>query len=204
MVLFDSGQTSQAISLLETASQDNTIQAGAALNLYVNLALALARSGQYQRALILIDEAWNRPDLDRTSEPRTYKVPSGYANFAFIKACALGGLGQRDKALALISNIAETPSSPMADSDESSARLQAFICMHDVQGLAQEIAKQLDTALPAADLFVDVQPDATTYEPEARVLAAAMATPEVRRAAKVHLKLLAPDFTPALSKWAVR
>ncbi len=203
-VLFNGGQTSQAISLLEAALDDKTIQAGAALNLSVNLALALARTGQYRRALILIDEAWKRPDVDGIAEPETYRVPSSEATFAFIKACALGGLGQRDKALALISDIAETPSSPMANSDESNARLQAFICMHDAKGLSQEIARQLDTALPAADLFVDVQPDTTAYEPEARILAAAMARPEVQRAAKAHLKLLAPDFTPALSKWAVR
>ncbi len=75
-IMFDGGQTSEAISLLETAMEDRTIDAEPALNLSVNLALALARSGASQRALIEINSAWTQFDSHTLEGEDSVKIPS--------------------------------------------------------------------------------------------------------------------------------
>jgi len=201
-VLFDSGRTSEAIVLLDKGLADQTIDESFSVNLSVNLASYLARTGQSQRALTVIDSAWALFGAAPEEDAESYKVPSGEAYFASIKACALSGLGRTDEARAFIRRIAIVPPSRLTSASEPAARLLAFTCMHDVGGLANEIVTQIGSAEPAADVFNSLQPLGSGYPAEVATLRSALALLQVRRATEGRLNILGPEFSAALNKWS--
>jgi len=198
---FESGDVAAGIAQLEAAERDKALDGEYELNIVVNLAMALARSGQYQRALVTINNAWRDFDAGAAESEDYLKVPSSEANFAWIKACALDGLGSHEKARALMAGIVAAPDWPVDDTVPATARLNGFLCMHDDAGFAAEIAAQLQSAAPAGAVFLQAQPGAHEYAPDRAVVTAALHRPALIKAMAGQVRDLAPAFAPALQGW---
>ncbi|AOH84817.1 hypothetical protein AWL63_13445 [Sphingomonas panacis] len=202
IIRFDAGEREAAIDLLERAAQDASLEGEYKLNIDVNQAMLQARAGQYQAAFVVINDAWRRFDAQNADAEESFKVPSSEANFAWIKACALDGLGQHEKARSLMAQIdAGTPRSPDR-AVEAQARINGFVCMHDDASLADEFVAQLATAIPLSDVFVLMQPESHFDARERATVAAALRRPVVAESLAVRARLLAPAFQPALENWA--
>ena len=74
--------------------------------------------------------------------------------------------------------------------------------MHDTHGVAEELAAQLPSALPSADLFLSFQPAHNPLKAERETVEAALAEPSLRAAITGHVRLLDAHFVPALEGWS--
>ena len=199
-VLFEYGAPEAAVDLLDKASQDATNEPDLKLNIDVNLAQFLARTGHYQRALLLIDAAWKQFQVPMADDELS-SVPDSAAQFAWIKACALDGLGRHEQARALIAGISSGPPRAWEIPVPAKARLGAFICMHDSAGLADEFQAQLASARPGSDLFTALQPASYRFAPDAETVAAALRRPALAKAMAGRVRSLDPQFAAALRDW---
>lgn len=206
-LLFDDGQRDKAIAVLEKASADESIKAAWRLNADINLAATLARSGQFEAALTILDKTQQHFANTRTGAFSgvffgVARAPNAWAQFAWIRACALEGLKRHEEARAVLASIASQPQASAELSTTSAARLNAFQCMHDASGLAGELAAQLPSAPPAGDLFLQFQPDLNYFRPERETTEAAIDQPHLRQAIEGRVRLLDSHFTSALSGWS--
>lgn len=200
-VLFGGGDVAAAVSTLDAAQRDHGLDGDFKLNIDVNLAMLLARSHQSQRALMMINDTWRQFDAEAGEGEGYLKVPSSEANFAWIRACALDGLGDHAKARALIAGIGPSPVWPAQDKVVTEARISAFLCIGDVDGLAAELAAQLDAAPPAGDVFISLQAISYGLASDTALVAAALRRPILARAVAAHARLLSAALTPAVAHW---
>ena len=190
-----------AIGLLEPLIADSATSPDQKVNVEVNLAQYLARSGDFARALPLIDKVWATYSQSNPQDQGSEKQPGSEAQFAWIKACALRGLGKKDEAdqmMSLIGPVSATTSEvPIA----SLARLSGFTCMKDTNALAKEFGAQLKSAYPGSDLFLELQPESQDYAPDRDMVAAALRVPELAQAVTTQVHFLSGALTPALREW---
>lgn len=203
--LFDAGDAPAAIALLEKESADPQREATDHTNLDINLAAMLVRTGSYQRGLVLINQVWAQFSQQPDEDAVNFKVPESEAQFAWIRACALDGLGSHVKARALLDAIvSKTPADRGRMTTAASTRISYFLCTRDGPGLAREMARQFDTAWPANPLFDMIQPSSPPVAGDRATLAVALRQPVLIGAIRTKARLLEPDFTSAVSGWRTR
>lgn len=157
--LFDAGEDDAALATLDPIAKDDGIAATYRLNIDVNRALLLARSGHYDQALTLITASLRTFRSDQLpTDGQIIHIPDSEANFAWIEACALDGLGRHAEASARMAQIAPRADQGPLSSTTQDARLSGFLCMHDAAGLARETAADLATAPPGGEIFAKLQP----------------------------------------------
>jgi tetratricopeptide (TPR) repeat protein len=199
-LLFYSGDRQGALDLLERAAQDPALNGEYKINIQVNQAMLQAQAAQYQSAFVIIDNAWKDFNGEQADQ-ESVKVPASEANFAWIKACALNGLGQHDKASALMKQIRSGTNDGAEQDVEANARISGFLCMHDDAALADELAAQLGIAAPMANVFFTLQPG-SSYLPEDReTIAAALRRPVMIKMLATRARLLGGDLGPAVRSW---
>jgi hypothetical protein len=200
-IMFDSGDTAGAIGLVEQMIGDPTTGPDQMINLEVNLAQYQVRSGAFEQALVTINKVWAEFSHSDPQDPEFSKLPDSEAHFAWIKACALHGLGKRDDADQLMSLISASSASTAEVPVTSQARINGFKCMHDAGALAKELAIQLRSAPPASDLFVQLQPNSPDYKPDRDVTAAALLVPVLSREVADRVNVLSGTLARAVSEW---
>ncbi len=201
-MLADTNRINEAIATLEQAATAPGTSPTIAINVNVNLALMLAQYGQPQRALDLIDAnetLFNSRShgLLRRIEPQS----NAWAQFQWIRACALDRLGHHDDARAALSKIAAMPQQGPQMSTRSEARIYGFQCMGDARGLGSELAEQLPSATPASDLFLQFQPAMFPVPNDRLVIETAIAEPEVRDAIANRVRLLDGALRAPMLRW---
>lgn len=199
--LLDDRDDAAAIALLDDIVGDVRIAPHWRLNAQVNLAQALATTGQYQRALVTIEDAWRSFGAQQDAD---LKVPSSDANFARIKACALHGMKQPEKARAVIEGMAEEENEFTTTTSVTSARFLASVCMRDPVAAARHAAAMLRDATPAAQILAIMQPGGASRPDDRRVLAAMATDPLLRKPLAEIGRILPPQFDQALQGWPGR
>jgi hypothetical protein len=174
-----------------------------ALNATINRAAHLVRSGRYQNALdalSLVDKAL-AAELETTGKNKDV-VPGSNRQFAWIRSCALEGLGRHQEA--------EVAFAPLNDDDEikdrgfviestESLRFRGHVCMRDVSWLKPHLANELkdDLTVQAALMFqpeFKVRVYETTWE-------SLRADPELTRLASERTRELPHAMAAALNGW---
>jgi len=199
-MVFDTDAAS-AVGLLEQLIADPATSADQRVDAEVNLAQYLVRSGDYTRTLPLIDKVWTEFSQSDPKDQESQKLPDSEAQFAWIKACALHGLGRKADAYQLMSFIGAVSATTSEIPIPSQARLRGFTCMKDANALAKEFANQLRSAPPGADLFRELQPESQGYAPDRDIVAAALLVPDLAQAVTTQVHFLSGSLTPALREW---
>lgn len=199
--LMADGDDAAAVASLDGIVGDARIAAHWRLNAQVNLAQALAAGGRYQPALVTIEDAWKSFGAQQDAN---LKVPGSDANFARIKACALHGMGQGEKARALIADMVEGENDFTTTTSVRSARFLASVCMRDKVGAAAEAAALLRDAAPAGQIFAIMQPGSASRPDDRRVLEAMIAESSLRKPLAEIGRILPPQFDQAQQGWPGR
>lgn len=201
-ILFDAGDEAAALATLDALSGDASIAPHYRLNIDVNRALLLAQAGRYAQALALINASLKtfRGDLP-AADNQAIKIPDSEANFAWIEACALDGLGRHDEARARLAQIAPQVEGGTLTSTTQSARLSGFLCMHDAAGLAREIAADLAVAPPGGEIFARLQPLGWSRPVDQETIRRALAEPILVANLPSKARLLPPALQPAVAGW---
>lgn len=197
--LFNAGTTARAITVLMQAS---TQADSAASRVNVNVAAAkyLAQMGQYDWALKIVDGT-QYDEKQLAAGFRVLELPDSNAIFVAVRACALNGLGHTDEARTALARIVREPVTTSDLSVKAKSRLFAFACMHDAAGLANELAAQIQTAPPTAQVLLQFQPAAETVPAERATLVAALATDIATKAMAGRVRVLSGSLSSAVSAW---
>lgn len=199
---FEAGNSADALATLNALRADARIDRTIRINADVNTAMALARLGRGKEALAIIDRALSafRAGSERSNSDNV-KVPDSEAQFAWIKACALSGLGRRAEAAATMAGIVADADNSPGGGTPARARVSGYLCARDVPSLAGELARQLVDPAPGAALLLTLQPDNADWETDRATMAAAIRDPRVVAAMARTARLLPPEFAAAVAKW---
>ncbi len=201
-IVFENGDAEGAINYLDQFLEESGLHENFKINIETNLALMLARNGQYDQAL----------RISQTLEPRFEDIRTGFLSmsrkspdavswFDAIHACALNGVGRSAEATAIVGQIPRQVPDTARVPKTNTARNWAFSCMRDPEGLADELVAQLEAAPPGSDLFVIFQPDADQPTTERDTYAAALQDEGLKQAIAGRVKALGPEFSDALGHW---
>jgi hypothetical protein len=169
-----------------------------AQNATINRASLLARSGRYADALAAIEPLWVR----WSREQPELKVGGSERQFAWIRACALEGLGRHAEAEAAFKPVAEATDTRdphfVIDSDDS-LRLKGRVCLKQTAAVGDLIATQLQDGLSPWALLL-FQP---AYRPTQNVelWEKIRSDPRLAKLASERMRVLPPELTPALNGW---
>lgn len=165
----------------------------------INHAAILAEAGRYSDALQIIDSAWA---MFRKEAGEDGLVGSE-RQFAWIRACALNGLGRIDEATATYETLRE--SGRVSDRNfivpsKESIEWRAHWCMRRKANLKQYLLDELRSERPTLAVLA-MQP-AYKGEGEDPVLLVDMrADPEIRVAIAVRMRELPAPMLPAMNKY---
>jgi tetratricopeptide (TPR) repeat protein len=159
------------------------------LDYWVNRAALLADMGRYADALALMDRLIARARLMET-------FGNSRLHFAWIRACALKGLGRTREA------GDEYVHARNSGRDMAQARLRAMVCMRDEDGLARELVRQLTGSIVPADAALLLQSAWRGSSRHRAMYARALARADVRAAFDARARLLPSEMEPALRHWA--
>ena len=198
-LLARAGQRDQAIRELDVHLMRFGPKNDYVLNLQINRAAYLAQSGRFKEALDAIDAAGAAYATSGSG-----KVRGSDRNFAWVRACALNGLGRRDEAAADFVRFGEAQTRPgrrvVLQRDES-IRIRGYLCMGDEDALARELIAAAPPLASGALLMLQPhQSDERYGELGRRAIAAVRLNPGVA-AAYQHRRELPPIFRPALNNW---
>jgi tetratricopeptide (TPR) repeat protein len=165
-----------------------------AVNATISRAALLARSGKYEDALKAVDAAWARFH----SRHKGDDIPGSERQFAWIRACALKGLGRNDEAEAAFQPLLgdrEWHDKDFVISSDSSLQLKGRVCMNDTNAVISMIKDNVQNA-PVTSL-VDFEPD---YQPlrDAAFWAAVRSDPELSKMVAERMRILPPEMKDAL------
>lgn len=201
-ILFENGESSTAIELIEQLMRDRNVSPDLMSNLEVNLAQYLVRSGDYRRGLSLINDVWEKySERPVEDDSDNIKIPDSELQFAWIKACALRGLGQIGESRQMISLIRNNNSNATAISIADQSRLKAYVCMNDPAGLAVELSSQMRYAPPASDIFIELQADSQGYPLDREVMKRALQQQSLKESVDGKVAFLDGALVPAVRKW---
>lgn len=178
-----------------------------ALNLEINRAAILAETGHYAEALALIERTDARfGAAPQKSKGGGQKVEGSDRHFAWIRACALHGLGRTEEADREIARISGKPIVDRAFRQESDQQIltRAAFCMRDTAML-----KRVDLAILADESWDSEYP--SYLQPEYRdplrdetVAAAVRNDAEVQAAFAKRWRILPPSIIEGLSGWSAK
>jgi hypothetical protein len=203
----NAGQHDDAIKLLIEAKATLGADSPYAINFDINRAAYLAEAGRSAEALALIETL--APQFE-TKKDGKYgkggeKVPGSERQFAWIKACALSGLGRAEeatRALAPVLNERQARDPDFVVTPNAAIRQRAYVCMKQVDGVVRELLAEMDEVLVAPRALYWMTPGATPAGLDPAMLAAVRADPRMKAAMAGRLRPLPAELTPALNGWA--
>lgn len=176
------------------------------INFDINRAARLAETGQYAEALALIDSA--ETAFVGTAGPRLRdggnKLPGSLREFAWIRACALHGLGRVAEAAALLARITDEtrpsfPDTVAPPGPDFTMRVAA--CLRDKDAMVRVLADDIDRDVLAPTGLVwlqgDLHPDTVPADLVAAVRADLLARPEIA----ARFRPVGPAMRQALNRW---
>jgi len=175
-----------------------------AVNATVNRAALLAEVGQYAEALTVIEQAsaaFARQNTDRRSvgDP----VPGSDRHFAWIRACALNGLGRSQEAKTQLTVLAKDRTLQdkrfLIDPDNSLI-LRSSLCMKDYGALKSFLLSEIRTS-PVSTAYVWMQPAYKPRGPAAGLIQKLRDDPEMQNAVRGKMVVLPAELTGALNGW---
>jgi len=196
-VLHTRGQSDAALAELSTglAALGGSRYAG---NLAITRAAVLAESGRYEEALVAINQ------LGKEYKKTRGKVAGSDRQFAWIRACALQGLGRTADAKRAFPDLQNRPEP--VDKDwivpaNASIQIRALTCLGDVEGLVMASIAELEGGRLTPRALLLLQPDYAMTEGGRRVWAEARRDPRLIAAAQGRFRQLPPEYAPALRSW---
>jgi tetratricopeptide (TPR) repeat protein len=170
-------------------------------NAKISRASLLAQSGRYNDALQLIDSTW----AAWTRDNREQKISGSYRQFAWIRACALEGLGRHAEARTAFQPVLQSRDTRdphfVVESDDE-LTMNGFKCMKDSRAVI---------GLLKDGLVNDLHPRAVTllqpgFQPTRDVgfWEEVRSDPELRKAAADRMSVLSPSLSAALNGWRVQ
>ena len=197
-VLHNSGQSDAALA--EIATGLKTLGSSQyADNLAITRAAVLTESGRYAEGLRAVDQVWERY-RNRGSE----RVAGSERQFAWIRACALNGLGRTAEAEAAFPNLDALPDPVDQDwvvPTNTSIQSRALQCKGDVEGLVRLTVAQLQSGRLLPPILLYLQDGYQVQKDVRRVWLKVRSDPRVIAAAKGRVRQLPPEYTPALNGW---
>lgn len=203
---YSRGDVDGAIKILDDAQRDFA-DGSYGINFEVNRAVYLVLSGRYALALSAIDTARTHYDAFARQEDEGGPVPGSDRQFAWIKACALQGLGRKAEARAALAPAlaSEEPQDDYFKLDTNTAILErAYKCMSDTAALVDVLVAQADTNPGGLDAALLLEPAAHPEEMTPALLAAVRADPRMKALAATRLRPLPAELVPALDDWGTR
>jgi tetratricopeptide (TPR) repeat protein len=169
-------------------------------NIDINRAAFLAESGRYAEALKLHDQAIE--DFGKSG----YELAGGLRQFAWIRACALHGLGRAEdaaKAMAATKVGGDVQFHRGAILPPAAeVRLRGYRCLRDKDGLVEEVVAVARQDYPIDGWLTLLQAGRNGKEPDA-FWQSIRADPRVTAAYGARLRQLPPELIPALNAWRV-
>lgn len=179
---------------------------GFAVNATINRAYLAVEQGRHADGLRLIDAAFAA--FTGTSAPTKGKradvIPGSLREFAWIKACALHGLGRPEDAAALMGPVMadrEPRDDQFILTPNENLRMRAFMCMHDADAVAREMVGRIERATFSPGELVQLQPGFHRPDWNPATLAVVRADPRVQAALVGKMRVLPPELGPALNGW---
>lgn len=201
MLLVDN-QIAASIAVLEVGSQ-KLAKSHYALNVQITLALILAQSGAYARALEALDRTEDAFDASAPNMAADYHLPGSDRHFAMIRSCALRGVGRADEAERELSKVLNAPE-PRDRSwvllKNSTVAYHALLCTGDVERLAVFMADRLQAPGVAQWVLLELQPEYEAPAMYQRIVEAVRAHPAVKVAASQRMRVLPAELVPALNR----
>ncbi|HEY0149810.1 MAG TPA: tetratricopeptide repeat protein [Allosphingosinicella sp.] len=199
-VLHNSGQSdaalrevSKALSVLGSSRYAD--------NLAITRAAILTESGRYAEGLEAIDKLW-----DRHRKRGDEKVAGSERQFAWIRACALHGLGRVAEAKAGFPDLEARPDPVDEDwivPSNASIETRALQCFGDVEGLVRLSVTQLESGGLMPYILLALQPHFQVPNDVRKVWEQVRADSRVIAAAKDRFQPLPANLAPALAGWRV-
>lgn len=169
-----------------------------AVNATISKASFLAQSGRYADALSTIDALWERWNRDN----REYKVSGSLRQFAWIRACALEGLGRHAEAEAAflpVLQASETRDHHFVIETDDTLQFRGRICMQDVGAVTAMMTERLKNET-LNDYVLALQP---AYRPprNTEFWAKIRSNESLTKLALVRMRVLPPEMSLALNGW---
>ena len=169
------------------------------MNGAINHAAVLAESGRYSDALLKIDYAWA---MFRKKAGQG-GLTGSERQFAWIRACALSGLGRTDEATATYETLRE--SGRVFDADfivqsKESIEWRARWCMRRDADLKQFLLSELRSERPTLAVLA-LQPTYKGEREDPVLLAKMRADPDIRAATATRVRELPAEMVPAMNKY---
>jgi tetratricopeptide (TPR) repeat protein len=169
-----------------------------AVNATVNRAAFLAMSGQYAAALPAIEAAYARYLKDNRGD----RIAGSERQFAWIRACALDGLGRHSEAMEqfrVVMDDRQWRDPDFVIESNSNVRVRGWTCMKQTDAL---IAYLKDAA--REDLFagalMPLQP-ARKLNHDRELWAKVRADPELAKLVNERMRVLPAEYDAALNAW---
>lgn len=179
---------------------------GYGLNIDVTRAAFLVEQGRFADALAAIVPA--HAEFLKFSGSRGGKngdkVAGSDRQFAWIRACALHGLGrieEADKVAASFLITNEPRDTHFIISPNAAIRYRYARCIRDVPAAAQNLVRGLESTLVGGEAFRVLQPGYLDPDVDDDFLAKLRADPDINRALAGRLRALPADLMPALNHW---
>ena len=167
-------------------------------NATISRAALLARTGRYDEVLRTIDPLYTR----WSSQNREYKVKGSERQFAWIRACALHGLGRHaeaEVAFRPVLEASETRDPHYVIETDDELQIRGLVCMGDVGGVSAMMAAALKDDILTSSVLI-LQP---SYRPnrDVELWAKIRSDENLARLARERMRILPPELTPALNGW---
>lgn len=170
-----------------------------AVNATINRASLLALGGRYGEALSAIDAAFARYIADS----RGAKVPGSERQFAWIRACALAGLGRHteaEEAFRPLNVERERNTQGFVIEPDSDLQFRARMCMKQERAMIELLSGDLRDDLFTDSVLLTLQPGFQPRRDQA-LWAAVRSDPGLMTLARERLRELPPEMIPALNGW---
>lgn len=151
-ILYNRQNDDRAIAIWQELERTPGLDRSFRINVSMNLAAAYAETGRYQQALDLITTAG-----EQFARSGGDQIAGSARQFAWIRACALRGLGRRDESETAMQSLdqAEEPQDwgGIALAGNRELRVRAAICLNDVDRLARVLSDPEAQLLTSSDML---------------------------------------------------
>jgi hypothetical protein len=178
--------------------QDQAGKSEFALNGMINHAAVLAESGRHAEALALIDRTW-----EKFRKAGDEGLAGSERQFAWIRACALDGLGRHaeaDAAYAVVRNSGAVYDRDYMVDGKESIEWRGQWCRRQESELKAFLLAELASHRPTMAVLA-LQPGYKPFYEDGALLAKMRADPEIRGAMAYRMRELPARMVPALNKY---
>ncbi len=194
------------LAMLDEAQKGLELAPDYRLNFDINRAAMLAEIGRYREALNLIEAA--KAQFDEEARRNGTGIGGSDRQFAWIRACALRGLGRKAEAATALAPTVQAPPNPTDPryvvQDSGSIRFRARLCMRDMPAMLDDMRAGLRAGVPLEGVLLWLQPEfAVDPGPVADAASAMRGDARIQAAAAGRFRPLPPKLIPALNRWAV-